>query len=380
LTNPRFFSMLCSIKSNHAEFFINQVKNKMKVTHSISSHEKQVSLLAAILLSLVLISIILRELDSIFKPLFIAVFMVYVLEPGVSFLARKKIPRSLGYLIAGAVVLILFYLLGMLIRVNLVDFSQNFQSYESRLTNLIGSVLTRFGIIEETAELNLRDLKFLKWLPSDSLTAFFSSSVGSFLDLIGNSAVVVFCMLFLIAEARRFEKRIQVAYGAERASQVLRMIENINENIRKYILVKLGISFGTGLLAAIAMGCFQLDFVVLFGVLTFLLNFIPYIGSIIATFFPVIIAFLQFTSPWPAFWLLIILLVIQNGMGSILEPQITGKQLNLSPLVVLISVMFWGWLWGGVGMLLSIPIMATIRIIFENIESTRPLAVLMSDL
>lgn len=380
MTNLRFFRKLFNIKPNYPEFFIKQVKNTMKATHSIPSHERQIFLLAAILLSLVLISIILRELDSIFKPLFIAIFMVYVLDSGVSFLARKKIPRSLGYLIVGAGVLILFFLLGVLIRANLVDFSQNFQSYESRLTNLIGSILSRFGIIEVTSDFNLRDLKFLKWLPSDSITAFFSSSVSSFLDLIGNSAVVAFCMLFLIAEARRFEKRIQVAYGAERAIQVLRMIENINQNIRKYILVKLGISFGTGLLAAIAMGFFQLDFFVLFGVLTFLLNFIPYIGSIVATVFPVIIAFLQFPSPWPAVWMLIILLVIQNGMGSILEPQITGKQLNLSPLVVLISVMFWGWLWGAVGMLLSIPIMATIRIIFENIESTRSFAVLMSDL
>jgi predicted PurR-regulated permease PerM len=352
----------------------------METTNYFSAPEKRLIQVSAILLSLVLISIILRELDSILKPFFIAIFMVYVLEPGVSFLAQKKIPRTLCYLIMVLIVFVLFYLLGVLIYANIEDFTRNFPAYETRLSNFIAGILKQFGIIENVSEIKLRDMKFLQWLPSDSVTTFFSTSLGSFFDLIGNSAVVAFFMLFLIAEAQRFGKRIQVAYGAERANQALSLIQNINQNIRKYILVKLGVSFGTAVLAAMAMGFFRLDFFILFGVLTFLLNFIPYIGSIVATILPVVIAFLQFHSPWTAFWLLVILLVIQNLMGSVLEPKITGRQLNLSPLIVLISVMFWGWIWGAVGMLLSIPIITTIHIIFENIAATRSIAVMMSDL
>lgn len=345
-----------------------------------SVHQKRMLLVVTLLLSLVLISIILRELDSILKPFFIAIFMVYVLEPGVSFLAHKKIPRVLCYLIMVLIVFVLFYLLGVLIYAHLEGFTQNSLVYETKLSNLIGGILKQLGIIESTSEMKLRDMTFLKWLPTGSITAFFSKSLGNFFDLIGNSAVVAFFMLFLIAEAQRFGKRIRVAYGEERANQILEMIQNINQNVRKYILVKLGISFGTALIATSVMGIFGLDFFILLGVFTFLLNFIPYIGSILATVLPTVIAFLQFDSSWTAFWLLVILMVVQNTMGSIIEPKITGKQLNLSPLIVLISVMFWGWLWGAVGMILSIPIMATIRIIFEHIEATRSFAVMMSDL
>jgi len=349
-------------------------------TPLFSANQKRLLLFAAILLSIVLISIILKQLASILKPFLIAVFLVNILEPGVSFLSSKKIPRALCYLIMILIVFLCLYFLGVLVYANLEGFTKNSLAYENKLNTLFGGMLKRFGIIDSTSAFKLRDFSFLKWLPTGSLSAFFSRSLGSFFDLLGNSTIVAFFMLFLIAETHLFQTRIIKAYGNEKANSILKIIQNVSASVRKYILIKLFISLGTAVLATAIMAFFQLDFYAFFGFLVFILNFIPYIGSIIATVLPVLFAFLQYDSAWTAVWLMIALIVIQNVMGSILEPQIAGRRLNLSPLIVLISVMFWGWLWGSIGMLLSIPILATIRIIFENFEATKTLAVMMSEM
>jgi len=346
----------------------------------LSAGQKRIFIAVLSLLTLVLVSFILKQLGSILKPFLIAVFMVNILLPTISFLEKKKIPRLLSYIIVVVFVLLSFYLFGFFVYKNIGDFAQNSLVYERKINQLIGGTLENLGIIGKDVPFKLRDLKILQWLPTGSITAFFTSSLGSFFDLVGNAAVVAFFMLFLIAEIRFFNARVIKAYGRDRANHILEIVQNINTSVRKYILVKLVVSFATGVLATLVMGIFNLDFFIFFGFLTFLLNFIPYLGSIIATALPVLIAFLQFNSPWTAVWLLLILLIIQNVLGSIIEPKIQGHQLNLSPLLVLISVMFWGWLWDSVGMILSIPIMATIRIIFEQIGATRPIAIFMSEM
>jgi predicted PurR-regulated permease PerM len=346
----------------------------------MSAGQKRIFFVVLALLTLVLVSIILEQLGSILKPFLVAVFLVNILLPIISFLEQKKIPRILSYIIVVGFVLLIFYLFGFFIYKNIGGFAQNSLVYERKLNQLIGGILGNLGIIGKDVPFKLRDLTILKWLPTGSITAFFTSSLGSFFDLVGNAAVVAFFMLFLIAEVRYFNARVIKAYGRERASAILEIVQNINTSVRKYILVKLVVSLATGVLATIVMGIFNLDFFLFFGILTFLLNFIPYLGSIIATALPTVIAFLQFNSPWAAVWLLLILILVQNVLGSIIEPKIQGHQLNLSPLLVLISVMFWGWLWDSVGMILSIPIMATLRIILEQIEATKPIAIFMSEM
>lgn len=344
-----------------------------------SPTQRRVITVGGLLLSLVLVSIILRELGSILKPFFIAIFLCYLMEPGVSFLASKRIPRALCYLIMVLVVLLIIYSLGMLIYANLANFSVGLEKYETKLTAFTGDILKNLSVIGPEKKFSFRDMSFLKLIPSGSIAALFRNSLGSFINLLGNSVVIVFFMLFLIAEAQVFKKRIFKAYGESRASELMDIVSSINRGIRKYILVKISISFLTAVIATIVMAIFGLDLFILLGVLTFIFNFIPYIGSIIATIFPIIIALLQFDfSPWTALWIGLLLIATQNVMGSIFEPKIMGDQLDLSPLVVLISLWFWGWLWGIVGMILSIPIMATIKIILEHVEATKSTAVMMS--
>ena len=343
-----------------------------------SPAQRRVITFGVLLMSIVLVSIVFRELASILKPFFIAIFLCYLMQPGVSFLESKKIPRFLCYLIMVFVLLLIIYLLGMLVYAHLASSSEGIEIYEHKLTAFITDILIKLNVIGPDEKFSFRDMSLLKLLPSGSITTLFKSSLGSFMNLLGNSTVVVFFMLFLIAEAQVFKKRIFEAYGERKATEILGIVSSINRSIRKYILVKISISALTAAIATTVMAIFGLEFFILLGVLTFLFNFIPYIGSIIATILPILVALLQFSSPWTALWIGLLLIGTQNVIGSIIEPKIMGDQLDLSPLVVLISLWFWGWLWGIVGMILSIPIMATIKIILEHVEATKSTAIMMS--
>ena len=129
----------------------------------------------------------------------------------------------------------------------------------------------------------------------------------------------------------------------------------------------------------IVLSIFGVEFVLIWGLLTFLLNFIPNIGSIISTVLPVIIALVQFENPATALWIFLILLGIQVIIGNILDPKFVGKSIHISPMTVLMSLLIWGWIWGVIGMFLSVPITVMLKIIFENITELKFLSTLMEE-
>jgi predicted PurR-regulated permease PerM len=143
-------------------------------------------------------------------------------------------------------------------------------------------------------------------------------------------------------------------------------------------LAKTIISLGTALVGMGILVLFGVDFVIICGLFIFLLNFIPNIGSVIASLFPLLLCFLEFGLSWKLPLLAACMVGLQMLFGNVLEPMLMGKGLNLSPLVVLLSLIFWGWVWGIIGMVLAVPLTATLKIIFEEIDTLRPIAILMS--
>ena len=147
--------------------------------------------------------------------------------------------------------------------------------------------------------------------------------------------------------------------------------------MRRYLLTKTLFNLTTGALVTALLAAFGVDFPLLWGLLTFLAHYIPSVGAVISVGLPTIFLFLQF-SPGMALLIALLNAALQFLMGNAVEPRIMGSSLDLSPLLVLISLLFWGWLWGPWGMVLSVPITSTIKIICENVEPLRPIAVLMS--
>ncbi|NUN12415.1 MAG: AI-2E family transporter [Myxococcales bacterium] len=328
----------------------------------------------------VLSTVILSSTASVLQPFAISVFFVYLVFPLVRILSRHRCPKLVAYIIATTTFFIALYVLGYMMALNLQTFVEQIPMYAVKINAAFAyleQISERWGVLDSGETLTFRDLVMA--LPEGALANWIGDSTTSFMNFAGNLVLIAFFMLFILLEVERLPERIQLAYGLTRARVVTDLIQDINKSVEQYIILKVVVSLVTAVLSIIVMASFGLNLFFLWGVLVFVLNFIPYFGSIVATVLPTLMALLQFDSGWSALGLGALLTLLQNGIGNVLEPAWQGRNLNLSPLLILVALTFWGWLWGVVGMLLAVPIMVSIRIVFEHFPTLRPYAILMSN-
>ena len=154
--------------------------------------------------------------------------------------------------------------------------------------------------------------------------------------------------------------------------------DNINKQVKKYIFAKFITSLSTGVLTGIIYWFLGLDLALIFGTLTFLLNFIPTLGSVIAVLLPLPVAFLQFDAPIMIVLIIILPAIVHIIIGNIIEPKIFGQAFNLHPVTIIVALISWGLVWGITGMLLAVPLTAIIKMLFEQSDTTKPIALLLS--
>src|SRR5262249_5173970 len=183
--------------------------------------------------------------------------------------------------------------------------------------------------------------------PDSRIRNIFRDAVGNFLEFLTATFVVLLYLIFLIAERVSLPGRIARAFGEARAREILAVVEAINRSVHDYIVLKAFVSFLQGLLSFVVLAVFGVEFAAMWGVLIFLFNFIPYIGSLVAVSLPIVLSILQYAEePWKPVLITLLLLLIQRVIDNYIEPRLTGSKLGLSPLLVLLSLAFWGWLWG----------------------------------
>jgi hypothetical protein len=201
------------------------------------------------------------------------------------------------------------------------------------------------------------------------------SGVGS-LFIMG--ITVIFFLLFIIFEASLLPGRIERAWPGGASERVHMIRDQIEASVNTYVVVKTGVGFGTAVCAGIVMLFFGIDLWFTWALLTFILNYVPYIGSLLATIPPLIIGFI-FLEPSSVIFLTVLLLTNQQLWGNVIETRWAGRALDISPVLLLVVTAFSFWLWGIIGMILSIPLVVILKIVLENIEATRPLAILLSE-
>ena len=187
----------------------------------------------------------------------------------------------------------------------------------------------------------------------------------------------VFLVLLMLLESEEWYAKLDQALGERRAATVLETLASVETKIRRFLLIKILISALSGTAAGVWLWLLDVDFVLLWALMIFLLNFIPNIGSIVGVFPPSIVALLQFGPGW-ALIVFLGLAAIEQLLGNLVDPRLEGRTLSISPLVVLVSILFWGWVWGVVGALIGVLLTSTLVIIFGNIPSLRPIALLLS--
>lgn len=377
-TNARkFLGRLTEEKeAEHIEFI-----DTSKSPRDIIIRENRLIIALLSIITIIAIGFVLYQTRSIILPFALAVFFSYMLNPLITFFERRRVPTVLSILIALVITFLVLNLFGMLIYTSIKAFASEFPRYSSRITILLQNLLDYLNIPREALTNQVSEgerFHLLDQIRQLSLHKLILNTLGSMLNFMSNTFLVLLFLLFILIGRNQLIRKVEFAFKDDDSHRVSEMIKNINRQIQKYLIAKGFTSSATGFLFFIVLSAFKVEFAIIWGILAFLLNFIPNIGSIIATALPLLIAFIQFGSISNVIWLSVFLIGIQMIIGNFIDPRIVGRRLNLSPLVVLFSLIFWGWLWGIIGMFLAVPISVIIKIIFENTDSLRFISVLMS--
>lgn len=252
--------------------------------------------------------------------------------------------------------------------------AQGPQFLDSLLSTIQRAAAT-FGIEREPTWATLRT-ELLAQLDVQRLLGVTVASVSSILATL---AFVVICAAFLLLERRSFDAKIdRIANGPREAGRIREVAADINNRIGAYLALKTFLSVVLGGISWAIMAFFGLEFAAFWAVVIGLLNFIPYLGSILGVVFPALMAIVQFPSMDEAIGLIVVLSIAQFVIGNILDPYLMGNSLNLSPFAILVSLTVWAALWGIAGAFLAVPVTAAAAIVFSEFKGTRPLAVLLS--
>lgn len=313
--------------------------------------------------------------SSIVLPFMVALFLAYVLDPLVRCLTYLRFPLWLAVCLALCVTFFVLALMGMLFYASAQSFVREYPNYEPKLRSLMLALTSRL----EVASLSWQLSDLSKELSSASLARAALASVGTFVTFLGHLLLVLLFMVFILLGQRRLPSRIYRAFGEEQAARIMQILQRITRDMQTYLGTKALMSLVTGVLVNLCLVILQVDFAVLWSALAFMLNFIPHLGAPLATIPPILVAILKFDSLMPAVWVVVCVSVIHIVLGMCVEPRLMGRTLHLSPLLIIVSLLFWGWLWGIVGTLLAVPIMATIKIVCENLPALRVVSALMSE-
>lgn len=325
-----------------------------------------------------LAGVVLRLAKPVLFPFFLAVFLSFILSPALDFFLRLKIPKAISIIFILGISFFIIYLLGSLFFSSGKAFASEFTTGESKYIEKISSIL---AFLQEKLKLigpKWQPVDWIGQLDINRIGGILSSSLGATLSFISNLFIVFIFLVFILAGRGRIKAKVKKSFNKKRYLKIIDVLDNVDNQIQKYLTIKTVVSFFTGVFATIVLLLFGVDFAIVFGFFTFILNYIPNIGSIIATALPVAIAAFQFDTLWPAFWIFIILGSIQMTLGNFVEPKLMGEGLGLSTLFVLFFLFFWGWLWGIPGMILAVPTAAIVKIICSNIPSLYFIGELMS--
>ncbi len=286
----------------------------------------------------------------------------------------RKMPHFLAFLLAFGVIVLGFWGFSAIVSQNIEDLVASVPEYQHKFQNIFVGILDRFNIPQQI----LDDLKAS--IRSINLTSFFTSFTKLVQGFFSMAGMVMVYTIFLLLEYRTFQEKIKRLWPDEnKREHVIMILDRINYSTQTYIKIQTIISLCTGVLVYSILAFFGVQFAPFWGVLAFVLNFIPIFGSILATLFPTIFAIVDLGDPLMVLVVFILILSVQVTLGNIMAPRLMGKTLNLSPLVILLSLSLWGSVWGVMGAFLSIPIMVILNIVFVQFDSTRWVSVLFSE-
>jgi AI-2 transport protein TqsA len=320
---------------------------------------------ALVLIAIVLLVGVITYLGPILKPFLVAVFLYFSTTAAARVLIRRRFPTLLAYLalfLAGSTAVTA---LALLAYGEALAFRAEWPRYQQRILAIIGEG-------PKVASQPLADL--FKFSSREVFQHLFERGLG----LVELLVMTFFYLLFIIIGAGQLPRRVRRAFPDARGEYIVAVADQIGIGIERFMQVKTLVSVGMGVSAAVLMWLFGLRGWLLWGILFFALNYITYIGSIIACVPPMVLAFLELSSPLAATALAVLVVLNRLLWIDYLEIKMSGRHLNIDSILLFLWLAYWGWVWGVVGLILAFPMVTSLKIILEHLESTRGWAVLMS--
>lgn len=305
--------------------------------------------------------------QRILVPFLVAVFLAVICTPLLHGMRRLKIPAGIAVFVIVAGIIGILVLAGAFVGGSIAEFTERLPFYEQQLNIKLADLASRFD-----TQYSVSDL--LDQIQPASPMGLVANLFTGLQSLFANFFLIIFTVIFLLLEASTMPRKLQLVLAGSHADPAY--FNRFTHSVQRYLGIKTLISVVTGILAWALTSIVGLDFPLLWGLLAFLFNYVPTIGSLIASIPPIVLALVQFGLAQAAV-IGIGYLALNVTIGGLIEPRVMGRGLGLSTLVVFLSLVFWGWVFGPIGMLLSVPLTMTAKIALESGERTAPLAILM---
>jgi len=308
-------------------------------------------------------------------PVIIAVSLAYVLSPAVSLLKKIKIPHALAVILVLIISFFIIGIIGYFLFAQANSLIKDLPLYWNTIIEFSAKFLNKYKeFFPQTKDLDLTGFQLQDF---SGVTKYLFRGISTTISFLFSLLLVLFLTLFILNDQNMLKKKLIRAFGRSKEKAGVEILEEINKQIKGFILVKFGTSFALAIIFTLGLLIIGVNYAYILGPLAGILNLIPYVGPIIGAIPPLIVAGVQFKAVMPVVWVLVLFLVFQNLEGNIITPRLMGDKLNLSPLAVLVSVMFWTWLWGAIGIILAIPITASAKVICDHVETLQPIGILL---
>lgn len=325
-----------------------------------------------ILAAFVIIVAGMKVASPLIVPILLSMFIATISAPPLLWLERKGLPTPLALLAVIGVILGAGLLIITLVGASLAEFQIQLPIYEQRLEGLfsqVSALAARFEI-----SLNFTDIASV--INPTSVATAVGKLVNELGGLITNAFLIFLLVVFMLFEVSTLPGKLRALMT--RPVDSIERLSNFKSSLQRYLVIKTLTSLATALLVWILLTMLGVDFAVLWALLAFFLNFVPNIGSVIAAVPAIVIALLQ-TDILTAVWVALGYLAINSIIGSVIEPRVAGRHLGLSPLIVFMSLVFWGYILGPVGMFLSVPLTMVVRLVAESSDTTRWISIILSE-
>jgi AI-2 transport protein TqsA len=318
--------------------------------------------------------VVLISARALIYPFILAVFISFIIDAPVALLMKLKVPRAAAVAVILLASFVIVFLLGLVVYSSGKTLAAELPHYEKRILEIASFLQGALGGFP----VSLRVASSIEKINLQGLASIVIGALGPFLDLVAKLGLLFVFLVFLVAGRGNIFAKIRATMKPERAAEVIGILERIALQVRRYLVAKSLLSFGKGIAVWALLTVSGVDFALVFGFLAFLLGYVPYIGAPLAAVLVAGFAFFEFGTVGLPVVIFVVIIGLDALAAHLVEPRVMERGRGLSPLVVLLALLFWTRIWGIPGMFVAIPLTVVLKIVLQNVPAFQPLANLLN--